>query len=72
MFCSCFVLRFDACIVVITRSLLFVVFCSVGYLSDSVDYSSSSKLECFTDIGVFSCISSADEEAFGFTHGRDI
>jgi hypothetical protein len=31
-------------------------YCSVGYLSDSVDYSSSPYLECFTDVGVFSCI----------------
>jgi hypothetical protein len=44
-------------------------YCSVGYLSNSVDYSRSSKLEWFTDVGVFPCISSADEEAFGFTHG---
>jgi hypothetical protein len=28
---------------------------SVGYMSDSVDYSSSSLLECFTDVGVFPC-----------------
>jgi hypothetical protein len=34
-------------------------YCSVGYLSDSVDYSSSSLLKCFTDIGVFPCILSA-------------
>jgi hypothetical protein len=43
--------------------------CSAGYLSDSVDYSSSSYLKCFTDAGVFPCILSADGEAFGFTHG---
>jgi hypothetical protein len=42
-------------------------YCSVGYLSDSVDYSHSSELEWFTNIGVFLCISSADGEAFGFT-----
>jgi hypothetical protein len=42
-------------------------YCSVGYLSDSVDYSSSSYLECFIDIGVFPCILSADGESFGFT-----
>jgi hypothetical protein len=47
-------------------------YCSMGYLSDSVDYSRSSKLEWFTDFGVFFCISSADEEAFGFTHGRGV
>jgi hypothetical protein len=40
------------------------------YLSDSVDYSSSSYLECITDIGVFSSILSADGEAFGFTRRR--
>jgi hypothetical protein len=27
-------------------------YCSVGYLSDSVDYSRSSQLEFFTDVGV--------------------
>jgi hypothetical protein len=47
-------------------------YCYLGYLSDSVDYSSSSLLECFTDVGVFPCISSADGEAFGFTHGRGV
>jgi hypothetical protein len=31
-------------------------YCSMGYLSNSVDYSSSSWLECFTDVGVFPCI----------------
>jgi hypothetical protein len=41
---------------------------SVGYLSDTVDYSSSLQLECFTDVGVFPCISLADEEALDFTH----
>jgi hypothetical protein len=44
-------------------------YCYVGYLSDSVDYSRSTQLEWFTDVGVFPCISSVDEEAFGFTHG---
>jgi hypothetical protein len=44
-------------------------YCSVGYLSDSVDYPHSSYLEWFTDVGVFPRISSADEEIFGFTHG---
>jgi hypothetical protein len=44
-------------------------YCSMGYLSDSVDYSCSSYLECFTDVGVFPCISSADGEAFDFTRG---
>jgi hypothetical protein len=33
---------------------------SVGYLSDSVDYSRSSYLEYFTDVGVFPCILSTD------------
>jgi hypothetical protein len=28
-------------------------YCSVGYLSDSVDYSSSSWLECFTNVVCF-------------------
>jgi hypothetical protein len=45
---------------------------SVGYLSDSVDYSLSSYLEWFTNVGVFPCISSADEEAFGFTCGHGV
>jgi hypothetical protein len=45
---------------------------SVGYLSNSVDYSSSSELECFTDFGVFPCILSADGETFGFTRGRGV
>jgi hypothetical protein len=43
-------------------------YCSVGYISDSVDYSLSSLLEWFTDVGVLPRISSADEETFGFTH----
>jgi hypothetical protein len=47
-------------------------YCSVGYLSDSVDYSRSSLLEWFTNVGVFACISSPDEEAFGFTIGRGV
>jgi hypothetical protein len=47
-------------------------YCSVGYLSDSIDYSSSSQLECFTDVGVFPCILSADGETFGFTHGHGV
>jgi hypothetical protein len=47
-------------------------YCSRGYLSDSVDYSRSSYLEWFTNIGVFPLISSADEETFGFTHGRGV
>jgi hypothetical protein len=47
-------------------------FCSVGYLSDSVDYSRSSYLKSFTDIDVFLCISSDDEEAFGFTRRRGV
>jgi hypothetical protein len=44
-------------------------YCFVGYLSDSVDYSCSSLLEWFTDIGVFPRISLVDEEIFGFTRG---
>jgi hypothetical protein len=47
-------------------------YCSVGYLSDSIDYSRSSYLEWFTDIGVFPHISSIDEETFDFTHGRGV
>jgi hypothetical protein len=47
-------------------------YCSMGYLSDSVDYSSSSLLECFTDVSVFPCILSADGETFGFTCGRGV
>jgi hypothetical protein len=47
-------------------------YCSVGYLSDVVDYSHSSLLEWFTDVGVFPRISSANEETFGFTHGRGV
>jgi hypothetical protein len=47
-------------------------YCSMGYLSDLVDYSSSSLLECFTDVGVFPCILSADGEAFRFTHVRGV
>jgi hypothetical protein len=47
-------------------------YCSVGYLFDSVDYSRSSLLEWFIDIGVFPRISSADKETFGFTHGRSV
>jgi hypothetical protein len=44
-------------------------YCSMGYLSDLVNYSRSSQSEWFTDVGVFPCISSANEEAFGFTRG---
>jgi hypothetical protein len=51
---------------------LICCYCYVGYLSDSVDYSSSSQLECFTDIGVFPCTLSADGETFGFTLGRGV
>jgi hypothetical protein len=51
---------------------LICYYCSVGYLSDSVDYSRSSDLEWFIDIGMFSCISLVDEETFGFTHGRGV
>jgi hypothetical protein len=45
---------------------------SIDYLSNSIDYSRSSQLEWFTDIGVFPHISSADEETFGFTHGHSV
>jgi hypothetical protein len=48
---------------------LIYCYCFAGYLSDSVDYSSSSYLECFTDVGVFPCILSVDGETFGFTRG---
>jgi hypothetical protein len=47
-------------------------YCSTGYLSDSVDYSHSSLLEWFTNVGVFPRFSSADEETFGFTPGRGV
>jgi hypothetical protein len=47
---------------------LIYCYCFVGYLSDSVDYSSSSWLEYFTDVAVFSHILSNDGETFGFTH----
>jgi hypothetical protein len=43
-------------------------YCSLGYLSDSIDYSRSSYLEWFIDVGIFPHISSVDEETFGFTH----
>jgi hypothetical protein len=42
---------------------------SMGCLSDLVDYSRSSLLVWFTDIGMFPRISSADEETFAFSHG---
>jgi hypothetical protein len=45
---------------------------SMGYLSDLVDYSHSSLIEWFTDVDMFPCISLADEETFGFTHGRGV
>jgi hypothetical protein len=51
---------------------LICCYCSVGYLSDLVDYSRSSQLEWFTDIGMFPRILLADEEAFGFTHGCSV
>jgi hypothetical protein len=47
-------------------------YCSMGYLSDSVDYSRSLYLEWFTDIGMFAHISSVDEERFSFTHGHGV
>jgi hypothetical protein len=47
-------------------------YCSVGYLFDSIDYSRSSLLKWFTNIGVFPRISSADEEIFGFTRGHGV
>jgi hypothetical protein len=43
-------------------------YCSVGYLSNSVDYSSSSRLEWFANVSVFPYFSLADREAFRFTH----
>jgi hypothetical protein len=69
MFDSYFVLSLDACIVTITWSLI-CCYCSVGYLSNSVDYSSNSLLECFTDVGVFPHILAVDGETFDFTCGR--
>jgi hypothetical protein len=51
---------------------LFCCYYSMGYLSDSVDYSSSSLLEYFTDVDVFSHILSADGETFVFTRGRGV
>jgi hypothetical protein len=51
---------------------LFCCYCCIFYLSDSVDYSSSSYLECFTDVGVFPCNISADGETFGFTRGHGV
>jgi hypothetical protein len=51
---------------------LICCYCYVGYLSDSVDYSSSSQLKCFTDIGVFPCTLSVDGETFGFTLRRGV
>jgi hypothetical protein len=44
----------------------------MGYLSDPEDYSSSSYLKYFTDVGVFSHILSANGETFGFTRGRGV
>jgi hypothetical protein len=52
--------------------LLVCCYYSMGYMSDSVDYSRSSYLQWFTDIGEFPCISSANREAFGFTHGHGV
>jgi hypothetical protein len=45
---------------------------SMGYLSDSVDYSGSLYLECFTNVGVFPCILTTDGEAFGFNRGHGV
>jgi hypothetical protein len=47
-------------------------YCSVVYLFNLIDYSHCSYLEWFTNVGVFPCISLADGEAFGFTHGRSV
>jgi hypothetical protein len=44
-------------------------YCSVGYLSDSIDYSRFSYLKWFSNVGVFPYISSTDEKEFGFTQG---
>jgi hypothetical protein len=71
MFCSCFVLSFDVHSYYHLVSLV-CCYCSVGYLSDSIDYSRSSLLEWFTNIGMFPHISSADEETFGFTRGHGV
>jgi hypothetical protein len=51
---------------------LICCYCFVGYLSNSVDYSRSSNLEWFTDVGVFPRISSPDEETFAFTRGHSV
>jgi hypothetical protein len=51
---------------------LICCYCYVGYQSDSVDYSSSPLLECFTDVSVFPYILSANREAFVFTRRRGI
>jgi hypothetical protein len=59
------------CLVIITWSLFFVV-TALCYLSDSVDYSSSSYLSSFANVGVFPCILSADGETFYFTRGRGV
>jgi hypothetical protein len=34
-----------------------ICYCFLGYLSDSIDYSRSSLLEWFTDVGMFPHIS---------------
>jgi hypothetical protein len=47
-------------------------YCSVGYLSDSVDYSSSLEFEYFIDVGVFPCILSTYGETFVFTLGSGV
>jgi hypothetical protein len=51
---------------------LIYCYCSVDYLSDSVDYSSSLYLECFIKVGVFPCILLADGQTFGFPRGRGV
>jgi hypothetical protein len=68
VFCSYFVLSFDACIVTITWSLLFVVI-ALWVICLTCRLLSLLEAQWFTDVGVFPCISSADEKAFGFTCG---
>jgi hypothetical protein len=51
---------------------LVLSYCSVGYLSDSINYSRYWQLEWVTDVGVFPHISLADEETLGFTRGGGV
>jgi hypothetical protein len=52
--------------------LLVLSYCSMGYLSNSIDHSRYSLLERSTDIGVFPRISSAYEETLGYTRRRGV